>query len=166
MTQPLEPSDTEKEIVNLQKKLLDMQVLGSKVSDSLNILRGWIISVHSDVDLSMDEIISRKLYVTSNPHFQHHGTKSYDGFKILTSKVLSKISFIQKVTTLLEMDLIGEEEWEDLRLLNKTRVEMAHPRTGKFSLYEDMERQKWAYELMVKIVGFLATIDISFGMKV
>jgi len=142
-----------------------MNVLGNEVSEELNLLRGWAISVHGDCEISMDEIIAKKLYVSSHRYFQKQGAKSYPEFKTLTGAVLNKLAFMQKVSTLFEMELIDKEQFEKLKTLNKLRIDMAHPRSGRYLFYVDKERQKWAYQLMVEVVGFLAEIDISFGVK-
>ncbi len=157
----LELSEEEAEILDLQQKLLALNVLGSETSEQLNLLRGWVISVHSDCEVTMDTIIIKKLYAESNIHFRKQGAKSFPQFKTIASNVIDKLAFMQKVATLFDMGMIGEIEFEDLRLLNKTRVDMAHPRLGKFALYENRDRQLWAYKLMTRVVVKLAEIDVS-----
>ncbi|EKE05606.1 MAG: hypothetical protein ACD_19C00191G0002 [uncultured bacterium] len=148
------------ELTKLKDKLQTLRPLGEMQKyPELNEIRASVLDSWADCEEMAEELISKKLYVTANPHRQG----KFADFKKLVLVILRGETWLKKFQTVSDMGLISEELFLKLKQLNSIRVVFSHPISKKYKIFLETERQVFAYKLMVEIIQELAIEDEFFG---
>lgn len=159
-SQVLETSIEDLELTKLKQKLHLLAPLGEiTMSPELNQLRSDVLDTWGDSEIVMEELIAKKLFVSSNPHRQG----KYQEFKKLVFKIFKGMTWMKKLDIVLDLEIISDELYFKLKQLNQVRVCFAHSASLKYKIFNDEERQLFAYKLMTECIEGLAIEDEFFG---
>lgn len=158
----LEPLTEDLELLRVQKKLEELKPLGKNPSPAISKLLTDILMTHCQIEILIEDIVTKKLFSIANP--KPRMAKTYSEFsKITKFNLFNGLTWVKKLQIALEIDLITDELELDLRRLNQLRNQFSHTLDQKFRIYENKERQIWAYRLLTNSLVELKIINNSFG---
>lgn len=161
-TKILEPLSEDLELDRVQKKLEELKPLGKNPSPAISKLLTDILMTHAQIEILLEDVVTKKLFSTANP--KPRTAKTYSEFAKMTKmNLLNNLTWVKKLQVALEVDLVPEELEADLRKLNQLRNQFSHTLDQKFRIYENKERQIWAYRLLTNCLIELKIINHSFG---
>jgi len=164
ISQVLQPSQVEQEILTLKKEIARLRLLGTSFfSPEVNELRSVVLDAHADGEEMLVSIIVKHLYTTAHTQFKHQGFKSFGEFRKRVELIIDG-TYIKLARRALDLGIIDEMNFLDLKMLNDIRVVLAHPRDGRWKQFLEEEKYKWALEEVIKVTMMLATIDREFGL--
>lgn len=160
----LEPSKEDLYLDELKTKLSLLKPLGeNKLSPQLSELRSSVLDSHADCEEVFENLISKKLYTVASPHRQGL-SKTFPEFqKAVRQKILANSTWVKKLLLVSELNIIDDSLFKELKRLNDLRVIFSHSISKKYKIYDDPQRQIWAYELLINCLQKLAIEDDFFG---
>ncbi|EKE05635.1 MAG: hypothetical protein ACD_19C00187G0023 [uncultured bacterium] len=156
----LEIDPNKLELETLKKNLSSLHPLGENaLTPELNELRISTLDVWADVEQTYELLIAKCLYKTA---VGNKLIKNFNVFQGLVSKLFYGASWLKKLEMVYSLEIIGDELFEKLKELNKTRIAFAHTGSKKYKIYDDIDRQIWVYKLLNFCLIELAKIDYSY----
>jgi len=162
----LEPSKEDLYLGELKAKLSLLKPLGeNKLSPQLSELRSFVIDTHSDCEEMFENLVVKKLYTIASPHRQALAKTFPEFSKTVKAKIFVNTPWVKKLILVQSLDIIDDSLFKELKKLNDLRVIFSHPINKKYKIYNDNQRQIWAYNLLINCLEKLAVEDEFFGIQ-